>query len=316
MATSAPSVPAQATSEPTTRTSRRPKRPWRKYGLFLALITPNFVLILVFGYWPVVYNAILSFHRWDMISPVKRYVGLDNYQVLLSSDLFGRAMQQTFILLIGVTVGSLILGLTVALLLDQRLRGRNFARTISFAPYVVGGAATAMMWLYVFDPNFGLIRPVLEPFGIGAPNWVNDPDWALPGLIIVHIWRHAGFVAVIYIAGLQAIPRELKEAATVDGAGILRRFRHITLPLLTPVTFFVLVTTVVTTFQSFDLIAIMTAGGPGGATQVLSWHIYEAAFERNDAGDAGASATIMFALLLVMTALQARILRRSLSYTS
>lgn len=300
---------------PTRPVPRKRPVPWRRYLLFVVLAAPNFVLVVVFGYWPVIYNAILSFERWDMVSPTRHFVGLANWVDLFSGALFGQIMWQTCVLLVGVTAGSLVLGLAIAVLLDQRLVGRTIGRTLAFAPYVVGSATTAMIWLFLFDPNFGLIQQGLHLVGIPAPNWMNDAAWTMPGLIIVHIWRHAGFVAVIYIAGLQSIPRELKEAATIDGAGAWRRFFNVILPLLMPVTSFLLITTVISTFQSFDLIAIMTQGGPGTSTQVLSWHIYEMAFLRNDAGKAGTAATFMFLVLLGITALQARLLRRSVTYS-
>lgn len=300
---------------PSGPSARRPPIPWRQYGLFIALTAPNVALILVFGYWPVVYNVILSLQRWDMISPMPEFIGLDNWVALFTTDDLGRIMFQTFVLLISVTLGSLALGLGMALLLDQRLFGRRLGRTLAFAPYVIGSATTAMIWLFLFDPNFGLIKSMLGMVGLESPRWMSDAAWAMPAMIIVHIWRHAGFVAIIYIAGLQSIPRELKEAAIIDGAGAWHRFTNVTAPLLTPVTYFLLVTTVISTFQAFDLIAIMTGGGPGTATQVLSWHIYELGFVRSNAGLAGASATMMFVLLLVITALQTRFVRRSVNDT-
>lgn len=300
---------AVATSE----TTRRRPIPWKEYGLFVALAAPNVALVLVFGYWPVVYNVIMSFQRWDMISPFPEFIGMDNWVALFTTDGLGGILFRTLVLLISVTLGSLILGLGIALLLDQRLIGRRVARTLAFAPYVIGSATTAMIWLFLFDPNFGLIKSLLGTVGVDSPRWMSDAAWAMPAMIIVHIWRHAGFVAIIYIAGLQSVPRELKEAAIIDGAGAWHRFTSVTAPLLTPITYFLLVTTVISTFQAFDLIAIMTGGGPGTATQVLSWHIYELGFVRSNAGLAGASATMMFVLLLVITALQTRFVRRSVN---
>jgi len=307
-------IGGESLRRPTTNRVRRHRPvPWREFALFAALAGPNFALVLVFGYWPVVYNVILSFERWDMISPIRQFVGWDNWVSLFTTDGIGRILFQTFVLLVSVTGGSLVIGLGMALLLDQRLFGRRLGRTLAFAPYVIGSATTAMIWLFLFDPNFGLIKSLLGIIGLSSPRWMSDASWAMPGMIIVHIWRHAGFVAIIYIAGLQSIPRELKEAAIIDGAGAARRLVRVTLPLLTPITYFLLVTTVISTFQAFDLIAIMTHGVPGTATQVLSWHIYELGFVRNDAGMAGAAGTLMFVLLLTITALQTRFVRRSVN---
>jgi sn-glycerol 3-phosphate transport system permease protein len=194
------------------------------------------------------------------------------------------------------------------------LFGRNLVRTTSFAPYIVTGAAIGTVWLYIFDPDFGLMKQVLGIVGIGSPDWLTNASWALPALVLVYLWKNIGFVAVIYLAGLQSMPADLYEAAKIDGATAWTLFRRITLPLLSAVTFFVAVVTVIGSFQAFDVIAIMTGGGPGDATTTLSWFIYTEAFQAFDAGRAGAAAIIMFVILLLITAAQARFLERRVHY--
>lgn len=299
-----------ATSPP--RSLRRRRR--REYQLFLAFIAPNFFFLLVFAYWPVVYNAYLSLTRWDMIAPVKRFVGLDNYTDLLGDPDFLGTLWTTVLFVVGIVAGSMVLGLAISLLINQKLRGRNLVRTAVFAPYVVTGAAVGTLWLFIFDPNYGLTKPILGAVGIDAPAMMTDSKWALTGLIIVYLWKNTGFVAVIYLAGLQGLPKDLYEAAALDGAGPWTRFRRLTMPLLSPVTFFVLITMVIGTFQAFDVIAVMTSGGPGTSTSILSWFIYQQGFRAFDAGRAAAGAVIMFVVLLAITGLQARFLERKVHY--
>lgn len=286
----------------------------REYLLFLAFVAPNVVLLAVFSYWPIVYNGYLSLTSWDLLSETKPFVGLANYVDMFTDPAFRAVIWRTFFFSGGILVGSTVLGLMVAMLLNQRLRGRNIVRTVTFAPHIVTGAAIGTIWLFIFDPNYGLLKEVIEPLGFTSPAWMTDSAWALPGLIIVYLWKNTGFVAVIYLAGLQSMPQELYEAARIDGAGPWTLFRRITLPLLSPVTFFVAVTTIIGSFQAFDVIAMMTGGGPGDATTTLSWYVYQQAFQALDAGHAGAGAIVMFCLLLIITGAQARFLERRVHY--
>jgi ABC-type sugar transport system permease subunit len=286
----------------------------KEYLVFLAFIAPNVVLLAVFSYWPVFYNGYLSLTSWDLLSEFKPMVGFDNYVALFGDPDFRGVLTRTFIFSGVITAGSMAAGIGVANLLNQKLIGRNFVRTTSFAPYVVTGAAVGTIWLYIFNPEFGMMKQLLESFGASSPGWVADSQWALPALIIVYLWKNIGFVAVIYLAALQSMPAELYEAARIDGAGPWTTFRKLTLPLLSAVSFFVAVVTIIGSFQAFDVIAIMTEGGPGDATTTLTWFIYQEAFQAFDAGRAGAAAIIMFGLLLLITAAQARYVERKVHY--
>ncbi|WP_435242282.1 carbohydrate ABC transporter permease [Streptomyces cucumeris] len=292
----------------------RTRRRRREHLLFLAFAAPNFFFLLLFAYWPVLYNGYLSLTDWDMISSAKGFVGFANYSDLLTDPDFRATLWTTVLFVVGIVAGGIVLGLATALLLNQRLRGRGVVRTLTFAPYVLSGAAVGTLWLFVFDPNYGLIRPLLAPLGLTAPALMTDSDWALTGLILVYLWKNTGFVAVVYLAGLQGLPQDVYEAAALDGAGPLTRLRRITLPLLSPVTFFLLVTCTISTFQAFDVLAVMTGGGPGTSTTTLSWFIYDQGFRAFDAGRAAAGAMIMFAVLLLITAGQARYLERKVHY--
>lgn len=286
----------------------------REYLLFLAFVAPNVLLLAVFSYWPVIYNGYLSLTSWDLLSEFKPFVGLANYVDMLSDPDFLGVLLRTVVFSGGITVTSMVGGIAIAMLLNQKLVGRNVVRTTAFAPYIVTGAAVGTVWLYIFHAEFGLMKQLLGIVGLTSPAWMSDSAWALPGLIIVYLWKNLGFVAVIYLAGLQSMPADLYEAAKIDGASAWTLFRRITLPLLSPVTFFVAVVTVIGSFQAFDVIAIMTGGGPGDATTTLSWFIYQEAFQAFDAGRAGAAAIIMFVILLLITAAQARFMERRVHY--
>jgi sn-glycerol 3-phosphate transport system permease protein len=292
---------------------RRPKRA-REYLTFVALVAPNFLLLAVFSYWPVIYNAYLSLTDWNMIAPTPTFVGLDNYVELLTGTEFRDVLLTTIIFVVGVVGGSLVLGLAVALLLHRELKGRGLVRTMVFAPHVLSGAAVGLAWVFIFDPNYGLSRVAFSAIGQASPSWLTDSGWALAAVMIVYLWKNVGFAAIVYLAGLQGLPKDLYESASLDGAGPWTTFRRLTLPLLSPVTFFLMITTIISSFQAFDVIAVMTDGGPGGATTILSWYVYEKGFSDFEAGPAGAGALVMFVILLVITLLQTRFVERKVHY--
>ncbi len=288
--------------------------PWREYGLFVLFVSPNVLLLLLFTYRPLVESVRLSLYDWDLISPTKTWVGIENYTDYFGDKNSRYVIRNSVVFTVATVASTLILGMALALLLNLKLRGRNVARTVLFAPYVVGGAAVGIMWLFVFDPRFGLVASVLDQVGVSSPNWYNDPNWAMPMVIIVTVWRNLGYAIVIYLAGLQAIPRELYEAARVDGAGPWSRFRNVTLPQLSPVTFFLLVTTILSSMQAFDIIQVMTEGGPLDATKTMVYQVYDEAFVRFRIGDASTVATVLFFILLVLTLLQVRFIERRVHY--
>lgn len=295
---------------------RKRKAPVGEWLLFLLFIGPNLLLFGIFTYWPLVYSAYLSTVRWDMISPAKKQVGLANFRYLLHDPAFRTVMRNTLVFTVGAVGGSLVLGLAIAMLLNQNLRGRDVARAVVFMPTLLSGAAIGMVWVYMFDPRFGLIKTLLDPFGIPSPYWLKDTHWALPAIIIVYCWKNLGFATVIFLAGLQAIPKDLYEAATVDGAGPLWRFRSITLPMLSPITFFLLVTSIFSTFESFDIIQVMTRGGPVDATNTLIYYVYQQGFVAFNAGRASAAAIVLFVVMLAVTLFQMLVSERKVHYGS
>jgi ABC-type sugar transport system permease subunit len=272
--------------------------------LFILMLAPNVLFLGVFVYWPLLFQAYLSLTAWDLLSPEKLFVGLDNYSFLLTDPAFHKVLRNTAVFVASGLLGTLVIGLLLALLLDLKLRGRQVVRSLVFAPTIVSGAAVGLVWVYIFDPRFGLVRLLLGLVGLPAPNWLLDSAWAMPAIVIVYIWKNVGYSTVVYLAGLQGIPRDLHEAASIDGATPWQRFWRITLPLLSPISFFILVTSILTLFQSFDIIFVMTRGGPVDATNVLIYELYEQGFIAFNAGIAAAIGMMLFAIMLIVTIAQ------------
>ncbi len=282
--------------------------------LFLLFVGPNILLFAMFSFWPMIYSAYLSLVDWDLISPLKTYVGLANYRYLWHDSAFHKVLLNTLYFTAGAVGGTLVLGLPAALLLNQPLRGRDGARAVLFAPSLLSGAAISVVWVYIFDPRFGLLAHLLSSVHLGSPSWLTDPQWAMPAIIIVYVWKDLGFATVIYLAGLQAIPRDLYEAAKVDGAGVLWRFRTVTVPMLSPISFFLVVTSILNTFQAFDIIRVMTQGGPIDSTNTLIYYVYEQGFVAFNAGRAAAASLVLFVAMLAVTLVQLRYAERRVHY--
>jgi ABC-type sugar transport system permease subunit len=278
----------------------------REWVLFVLLVGPNLFLFSIFSFWPLLYNLYLSFTQWDMLSPAKTWVGWGNYQRLFMSSDFMLVIWNTFYFTVASVLLTTVLGLSAALLLNQPLRWRNGARSVLFAPTVLSGAAIGIVWIYIFDPRFGLIAAFLSVFRIPSPNWLTDPMWAMPAIILVYAWKNLGYSLVIFLAGLKAIPHELYEVAHIDGAGGWQQFWYVTLPGLSPVMFFLALTNTLSSFQAFDIIKTMTDGGPVNATNTLIYYLYEQGFVAFNAGRAGVAAIVLFLMMLAITLLQMR----------
>jgi ABC-type sugar transport system permease subunit len=287
---------------------------WRDLALFVLMLAPNVLFLAAFVYWPLVFQAYLSLTAWDLLAPEKLFVGLDNYAFLAGDAKFRRVLGNTVTFVLGGLAGTLVLGLALALLVDLKLRGRQFVRSLVFAPTVISGAAVGLVWIYIFDPRFGLMKLLLGLVGLGSPNWLLDRNWAMLAVLIVYIWKNVGYSTVVYLAGLQNIPAELHEAAAIDGASAVQRFWRITLPLLSPITFFILVTSILSLFQSFDIIFVMTRGGPVDATNTLIYSLYEEGFIAFNAGTAAAIGMILFAVMLLVTIAQFAYAERRVHY--
>lgn len=296
--------------------ARAKTNPFTKdWVLFTLFMFPNLLLLSLFTFWPAIKNVSLSFHRTNLLNSKSTWVGLKNYQYIFEHPTFQLVLRNTLYFTVATLVGSLVLGLAIALLLNQKLRFRDAARAAVFAPYLLSGAAIGIVWAYIFDPRYGLLAQMLSWAGIGSPDWLNRPEWAMPAIIIVYIWKNVGFAATIFLAGLQAIPKDLYDAAKVDGANVFWRFRSVTLPMLSPISFFLLITTVLGTFQAFDIQRVMTQGGPAYATTTLVYYVYDQGFgQAANYGRAAAAAITLFAAMLVITIVQFRASRNQVHY--
>ncbi|MFD7310326.1 carbohydrate ABC transporter permease [Promicromonospora sp. NPDC059942] len=316
-----PGAPPAGSAAPERTAPQRPRRSRlaagrRRTALLWALLLagPNIALLLVFVYRPLVESLYLSTLQWNLGSPTARFVGLGNYVEWFTAPTTGRVVTTTLVFTVATVGGAMVLGLGLALLLNRRLRGRGVARTVAFAPYVLGGFAVGILWLFMFDPRYGLIQEVLGWVGIASPDWYTSRPWPLVMVIVVYLWKNLGYVALIYLAGLQAVPQDLKDAAAIDGASAARTLRSVVLPLLTPTTFFLLVTMLLSSLQSFDTIKAMTQGGPLGSTTTLMYSIYVESFVNGRAGYASAVATVLFLVLLAVTAVQLRFVQQKVHY--
>lgn len=280
-----------------------------------SFLAPSALHLLVFTAGPLLFTLYLSLHDWDLLRADRPFVGVGNYVELAQDPLFWRALGNTALYALYVPV-SMALALGAALVLNQPLRGMKALRAIVFLPTVVSYVAIAVVWQWMFNVDFGLLNVLVRAVQLPAIDWLGDPRTALLAVMIVSAWVQVGYQMVIYLAGLQGIPAHLLEAATLDGAGAWARFRHVTFPLLRPVTTYLFVTGVIWSFQVFTLVYVMTEGGPVHATDVLVYRIYQNAWEFRRMGYASAMSWVLFALLLGLTLLQWRAVNRSVDHAT
>ncbi|HVC81570.1 MAG TPA: sugar ABC transporter permease [Chloroflexota bacterium] len=284
----------------------------------LLFLLPDLIPFLAFTVLGVFATFGLSFSRWDLVT-TPSWVGLDNYSNLFSDDLFRKVVRNTFVYTLGVVPLSTALALLAALGLNLKLPGSLVLRTAYFAPYITTLAAAALVFQWVYDPRAGLIDSVLYAIGVpNPPEWLNSTFWALPALIIFGIWRQIGFNIVLFLAGLQGVDRNMLEAASVDGAGRWARFRYITLPLISPTTFFVVIISTIGSFQVFDQAYVMTNGRfyPDNATNTVVGYLFQKAFVSSTAelGLSSAVAWLLFLFVFAITMIQFAVQRRWVHY--
>jgi multiple sugar transport system permease protein len=277
-------------------------------------VLPVVLGIGIFQVYPTLFSLYASLTRWNLLTP-PHWVGLRNYGELFTTDrFFFQTMRNTGTYTLGVVVPAMILALFFAILLNQEIHGKYLYRAIYFIPVIAPAVAVALLWGWLYEPNFGIINSALRAMGIAGPAWLGSTKWAMTAVIIESIWAGLGFNIVIFLAGLQGISREYYEAAAMDGAGFFRQFYSITLPLLSPVTFFILVTGVIGTFQDFTVPFIMTGGGPAGATQLVVMYLYGLAFRLQNMGTASAVAYVVFLVIVTLTVLNFLLARRWVFY--
>lgn len=294
-----------------------------KKGLSLALrqnivgysfILPNFIGFFIFTFIPVIFSLLLSFSHWDGFTEME-FAGLDNFIKIFKDRIFVQSIWKTAYFSIFTVLFSMVASLGLALLLNQKIKARGFFRCALFFPYVASVVAISVVWNAMLQPDYGPVNEFLKFIGIAnPPRWFASTDWVIPGLIIVNVWRNMGYFMIIYLAGLQNIDESLYEAAALDGAKGWTLFRKITWPLLSPSTFFVVMMLVINSFKVFDLVWLMTQGGPGTASTMLSQYIYNQAFVSWDYGKSSAAAMILFVIVALLTVFQFKAEKKVVNY--
>ncbi|MGH7599941.1 MAG: extracellular solute-binding protein [bacterium] len=278
-----------------------------------SFLAPSFLILTIFVFAPLCFSFYLGFHQWNIISPAKPFIGLENFQTLLADKIFCNALKNTAVYSLHVPIGMAV-SLAVALLMNQKFRGVNFLRTLFFLPSVSSFVAVALVWQWMYHPQFGLANYLLGLFGLPPLSWLREPSTALLSIMLMSIWMGIGYQMVIFLAGLQSIPHEFYEAARTDGANAWQRFWKITLPLLKPTTFFILVTSMIGSFQVFAFVYVMTEGGPLHSTDVVVYHIYQNAWEYLKMGYASAMSWVLFLIIMIATWVQFKFLGKRVEY--
>ena len=308
-----PAVAAAASGDASALKPPRRRRLKKETLAGYLFIAPGVIHSLLFIVFVLFVSAFLSLTRWDLVSPPE-FIGIQNYIDLFSDDLFFITVKNTVIFVLMFIPLTITLSLSVALAANTKLKGLAFFRTAYFFPYVASMVAVAIVFRWLFSSDYGLINGFLGWFGIDPVNWLNSCSTALPSIAFVSVWKGLGWNMTLFLAGLQSIPSHLYEAAALDGAGRWRQFRDITWPLLTPTTFFVLVTSVLGSFQVFDTAYLMTQGGPERCTYTYLYYLYQQGFRFFNMGYAAAMAWLLFAVLIAITFIQFKFLNKRVNY--
>jgi len=281
-----------------------------------AFVTPGVVIILLFGAVPIVWSAVMSFQRNNLLSPSTPFVGLANYRQMARDPIVAQAIQHTLVYTALFVPGTMAVGLFLAVAMNRQIRFISVYRTAAFATMAISTISEAIVFIWLFDPSYGVVNYFLSRVGVPQQQFLNSPSEALFVIAAMTIWGWTGFAVVIYLAALQAIPQSLLEAAAIDGAGPWRTFRRITLPLLSPASLFLAVWLTINALQLFDEVYLSTQGGPLNATTVLVYYLYNQAFQQFNFGYASAIAYFLFLVIIVITAIQFRVGRRFTHYRS
>ncbi len=286
----------------------------RRGSLTIAVfLLPTIVGFILFSFTPILRSLYLSFTSWDILQPAE-WVGIENYRQLLASEEFWRVVGNTaeyIVLYIPLMLAS---SLAVASLLNRRFRGVLVYKVLFFLPVLTSWVAGSLIWRWILNYRYGIVNVLLGFVGIKGPAWLDDRLWAMPGIVLASVWKDVGFFALIFLGALKGINTDYYEAAAIDGATPWQRFRHITLPLVSPTTFFVLVTSIINSFQVFAQVMIMTDAGPAGATQVIIERIYRYAFQFYKMGYASTLSWVLFAMVFVVTYIQWHLQKRWVTY--
>ncbi len=287
----------------------------REYIAFVLLILPNLLMLGIWVYYPFIYSIFLSLTNWSLLSPARNFVGLGNYVDLLQNPLYLQVVYNTVVYALGTVFVRLAISLALAVLLNRALKLRSLWRLIIFSPHITTSAAMALVWLSMYDPYYGSLNTLFSFFGLSFPNVLSDADMALPALMVVGIWRGLGFSTIVFLAAMQNVAKDLLDAASVDGANAWRTFWNVTFPAISPVTYFLVITGMVQAFETFDIVSVMTGGGPSNSTNLYVYALYREAFHYTRMGYASAIAVVFLIVMVCFTILQTRLAKRWVTYS-
>lgn len=283
----------------------------------LLFIIPSFIGFMVFFLFPVLVSLILSFCKWNLSSGFSdiKFIGFDNFKGILNDQWFTDSMKNSLIFTVSTVVVGIGLSLVLAVIISKMVFFKNAIKLMFFIPYISSSVSVAIVWMVVLQPTHGPVNQFLRSIGIQQPpNWLADVHWALPALIGMYIWQNLGYNMVVYMAGLSSISPELYEAAEIDGANGFKKFTAITIPMVSPTTFFLVIMGIINSFKVFDQVQVLTEGGPGTSTTTIALYIYREAFKFYDMGYASAAAWTMFLIIFTVTLIQFRGQKKWVTY--
>ena len=277
---------------------------WKKWCSVMTFVVPALIPLTVFLIYPILRSMLLSLTDWDYMSPSYSFVGLSNYVALFKDTRFYSALWNTFVFGIGTVIPTIIGGMILALLLQKAFRGDGIFKFILFSPWITPTVAISIVWTWIYEPDVGIANHVLKFFHLPALQWINSSSTAMLAVIIVTVWKSLGYAMIFYITALEKVPKELYEANALDGANSWQRFRDVTLPCISPTTFFLVIITMVNSLQAYDQIQILTQGGPSESTRTLLYMYYQLGFEEFNMGQATAVAMILILITVMLSLIQ------------
>jgi len=281
----------------------------------LSFTLPALIPLLLFWFIPLGYISYLSFVEWDFMSPTKEFVGLNNYKELLTNPAFYQSLKVTILFCLGSVIPNMVVGLALAVLLSSSLKGGSLYRTMMFAPWVTPTVAISIVWSWIYEPEVGLANTILRGLGVDGIRWLESSSWALVAVLIVTVWKAAGWCMIFYLVAIQNISKSLLEAADLDGASGWSKFKYITLPLISPTTFFLAVVQLIAAMQAYDQINVLTQGGPAGSTRTLLYMYYQSAFKSFQIGEASTIAIALIIGCAVLSLFSLYVSRKSVHYS-
>lgn len=280
------------------------KKRVKKASLVSLFILPALIPLSLFWIWPMVKAIFMSFTDWDYMSSVYNMVGTDNYKELFSDSMFYDALKNTFIFTLGTLIPTIMGGLAIAIILKNKIKGATFYKAVIFSPWITPTVAISIVWSWIFEPRYGFANYVLQLFNMPKSQWLQSSSTAMMSVIIVTVWKWVGWTMVFYLVALEKVPKDLYEAAAIDGAGSWNKFVSVTLPLISPTTFFLCIMLTINSLQAYDQIQVLTQGGPSGSTRTLLYLYYQTAFENFNIGQATAMATVMLVIIGILSGIQ------------